>query len=85
MRPPKLHPDANPTLAAAALTVAADTARAVLGRGFVPAELSGEYLRWVAEQERSLSGVLTGDELDVLLLTPRYWAVNAGAASRGVV
>ncbi|GAB3615429.1 PIN domain-containing protein [Humibacter ginsengisoli] len=83
MRLPKLHPEANPTLAAAALNAAAAAAGNVVGRGFPPSELPGEYLRWAAEQERTLTGVLTADETAALLLTPRYWAVNAGPAVAG--
>jgi hypothetical protein len=83
MRLPKLHPDANPTLAMAALSDAAREAGNVLGRGFLPADLPGEYLRWAAEQERMLTGVLNADEVARLLLTPRYWAVNSGPAVAG--
>lgn len=83
MRLPKLHPEANPTQVVALLREAERTAGNLLGGRFDATSLPGEYLRWAAEQERTLTGVLTADEVARLLLTPRYWAVNAGPGVAG--
>lgn len=83
MRLPTLHPEANPTHAVALLRDAARTAFNLLGAGHDAMSMPGEYLRWAAEQERMLSSVLAADELERLLLTPRYWAVNAAPAVAG--
>lgn len=63
---------------AEALRSAANATHSVSGGA---TEIVDGYLRWAADQIRMLQGMLSPNDLDRLITTPRYWATQADGTS----
>ncbi|MFF1571371.1 PIN domain-containing protein [Leifsonia sp. NPDC058292] len=67
----------DPADAVQLLSDAAREAGNVLGAGGAPVDTFNRYLAWAAAQERLLGNLLTQREIERLLTTRRYWAIQA--------